>query len=361
MDGTENQEGSITQYCDLWLQQGSKTVKSQFFVANLGRDRVILGYPRFKTFNPTIDWATNTLLGEPVTAKTAGHQTRKRCITRTVTQTINPSIPIYYHCHATIFDEEALHRFPPKREEDHAINLKEGAPPSLKCKVYPQTVAEEDATHAFINKHLEKGYIKESNSPYASPFFFRKKKDGKLQPITDYQVLNSWMIRDEYPLPLISTNLDHLQGKELFTKFDICWGYENIQIMESDQWKATFKTPLGLFQPRVMFFGLTNSPAMFCRTMARMFRHLCNKYPIELFVYMDDILIATKNDLTRHQEIVDAALDTLAKESYFLWPTKCIFEQQRIEYLGVIVDNASISIDPVKANGLRDWPCSVIT
>ena len=87
----------------------------------------------------------------------------------------------------------------------------------------------------------------------------------------DYRVLNSWTVKDEYPLPLINTILKHLQGKELFTKFDIRWGYENIHIRKEDQWKAAFKTPLGLFQPTVMFFGLTNSPATFCRAMAKMF------------------------------------------------------------------------------------------
>src|ERR1700733_10012099 len=165
----------------------------------------------------------------------------------------------------------------------------------------------------------------------------------------DYRVLNSWTVRDEYPLPLINTILDHLQGKELFTKFVIRWGYENIRIKESDRWKAAFKTLLGLFQPKVMFFGLTNSPATFCRTMARMFRQLCNKYPTELFVYMDDILIATKHDLVRHREIVNSVLDTLERESYFLRPAKCAFEQKHIEYLGVIVDGNTLSIDPVKA------------
>jgi hypothetical protein len=71
----------------------------------------------------------------------------------------------------------------------------------------------------------------------------------------DYRILNSWTIRDVYPLPLISTILDHLQGKSIFTKFDIRWGYENIRIREEDQWKAAFKTPFGLYQPKVMFFG----------------------------------------------------------------------------------------------------------
>ena len=69
----------------------------------------------------------------------------------------------------------------------------------------------------------------------------------------DYRVLNSWTVCDKYPLPLINTILEQLQGKELFTKFDIRWGYENICIREEDQRKVAFKTPLGLFQPQVMF------------------------------------------------------------------------------------------------------------
>jgi hypothetical protein len=156
----------------------------------------------------------------------------------------------------------------------------------------------------------------------------------------DYHVLNSWTVRDLYPLPLISTILDHLQGKSIFTKFDIRWGYKNIHIREEDQWKAAFKTPFGLYQPKVMFFGLTNLPPTFCRTMERMFHLLTHKYPTELFVYMDDILIATGEDLLRHRLIVHDVLDLLESESYFLHPSKCVFEQRRVEYLGVIVDGS---------------------
>jgi len=167
----------------------------------------------------------------------------------------------------------------------------------LNCKVYPLTSGEAEATKEFLKEHLEKGYIIESNSPYASSFFFRKKKDGKLCPIMDYRPLNSWTVQDTYPLPLISTILEQLQGKKIFTKFDIRWGYNNIRIREEDQWAAAFKTPFGLFQPCVMFFGLTNSPATFSCAMNCMFRRLTNKYPTKLFVYMDDILIATGGDL----------------------------------------------------------------
>ena len=105
-----------------------------------------------------------------------------------------------------------------------------------------------------------------------------------------------------------------------------------------------------------MFFGLTNSPATFCQTMARMFWHLTNKYPTELFVYMDDILIATKDNTPQHCKIVNTVLLLLSKESYFLWPSKCVFEQQHIEYLGIVIDGDKLSIDPTKADSIWDWP-----
>jgi hypothetical protein len=87
-----------------------------------------------------------------------------------------------------------------------------------------------------------------------------------------------------------------------------------------------------------------------------MFRPLVNKYPNELFVYMDDILIATGGDLQRHRLIVHDVLDLLEVESYFLKPSKCVFEQPQVEYLGLIVNGDHILPDPKKLAGLQDWP-----
>ena len=87
-----------------------------------------------------------------------------------------------------------------------------------------------------------------------------------------------------------------------------------------------------------------------------MFHNLVNKYPTELFVYMDNILITTKNNINHHRQIIDDILELLAKESYFLRPSKCVFEQAQIEYLGLITNGDKLSIDPIKADGLQDWP-----
>jgi Reverse transcriptase (RNA-dependent DNA polymerase) len=90
--------------------------------------------------------------------------------------------------------------------------------------------------------------------------------------------------------------------------------------------------------------------------MDRLFRPLKDKYPGMLFVYMDDILIATTNDLPLHQQIVHNILDLLEAESFFLKPSKCKFECTTIDYLGIVVSNGGISIDPTKCDGLTTWP-----
>jgi hypothetical protein len=71
------------------------------------------------------------------------------------------------------------------------------------------------------------------------------------------------MRRNRYPLPLIQELCDQVKGAKYFSKFDIQWGFNNVQIKDGDEWKAAFRTNMGLFKPTVMFFSLTNSPATF--------------------------------------------------------------------------------------------------
>jgi Reverse transcriptase (RNA-dependent DNA polymerase) len=222
----------------------------------------------------------------------------------------------------------------------------------IKCKTYPLTKPEMEAAKKFLDENQALGYIEPTNSPYSSPFFFIKKKDGTLHPVQDYCEINKWTIRDVYPIPQITHILEQLQGKTLFTALDICWGYNNIQIKPKDRHKAAFQTPYGLYQPNVIYFGLMNSLPTFQKTMDCLFRPLKDKYPGMLFIYMDDILIATADDLPLHRHIVHDVLDLLEAESFFLKPSKCKFEHTFIDYLGIVVSNGAISINPIKRDGL---------
>ena len=135
-------------------------------------------------------------------------------------------------------------------------------------------------------------------SRYASGYFHIKKKDGTFCPVQDYRTLNKWTIPNKYPLPLITNLIHDLAGKTLFSKFDIRWGYNNIRIKEGDEWKAAFKTSEGLFEPTVMFFGLTNSPATFQTMMDDIFAEEVAQGWLK--IYMDDAIIATEDDPIEH-------------------------------------------------------------
>jgi Reverse transcriptase (RNA-dependent DNA polymerase) len=122
-----------------------------------------------------------------------------------------------------------------------------------------------------------------------------------------------------------------------------------------------FQMPYGLYQLKVMYFGLTNSPPTFQKMMDRLFHPLKDKYPGMLFVYMDDILIATTDDLPLHQQIVYDVLNLLEAESFFLKLSKYKFECTSIDYLGIVVSNGAISIDPTKCDSLATWPEQLAT
>ena len=263
-------------------------------------------------------------------------------------------IPAKYHHHLSVFSEEASHRFPEPRIWDHAIELKPGAPSSISGKVYQLTQDEQKALLEFVWEQQEKGYIRPSKSPYAVPFFFIKKKDRKLQPVQDYQHLNEWTIKNRYPLPLISELIACVQKAKKFTKVDIRWGYNNIHIKKGDEHKAAFITNQGLFKPTVMFFRLTNSPATFQTMMNMIFtKEIAEGW---LIIYIDDILIATKDNQEFHDKCVYQMLNKLKEHDLYLKLEKCVFDQMRIKFLGVILEGGTVQMDPAKVKGIADWP-----
>ena len=107
----------------------------------------------------------------------------------------------------------------------------------------------------------------------------------------DYRALNEITVKNRYPLPLVSDIVNRLKGAKYFSKFDVRWGYNNIRIKEGDEWKAAFRTNRGLYEPTVMFFGLTNSPATFQTFMNHILKDLIDEGHV--IVYLDDILVFT--------------------------------------------------------------------
>ncbi len=396
IDGSTNCVGQLTEFVDLLVQTGKREEKMRFLITDLGIKDVILGYPWLSMFKPKFSWkdgAIDTIL-LPVVIRSPDWHTlvlhptiRSTQIGRTVTEEAKQKIvdilteesqirsiatdlaikaeqymvkvPEKYQRHHHVFSEEAAQRFPPKRPWDHTIDLKLDTLNIIDCKVYPLTQEEDKALVGFLKEQLKKGYIVPSISPYASPFFFVKKKDGKLRPVQDYQRLNKFTIQNCYPLPFIPDLISQVQDTYIFTKVDVQWGYNNIRIKAGDEEKVVFKTKYSLFEPRVMFFGLTNSPSTFQTMMNQIFKDIQLCFLMKgtrIIIYMDDILIATSTSLSNHTEAVHAVLDLLCEHDLYLKPENCVWEATSIDYLGVILEKGMTCMDPTKISGIKDWP-----
>lgn len=115
----------------------------------------------------------------------------------------------------------------------------------------------------YINDALSAGIIRPSSSSVGAGFFFVEKKDGSLWPCIDYRGLNDITVKNRYPLPLITTAFENLQGATIFSKLDLHNVYHLVRIHEGDEWKNTFNTPSGHYEYLAMPFGVTNAPAVF--------------------------------------------------------------------------------------------------
>jgi hypothetical protein len=218
---------------------------------------------------------------------------------------------------------------------------------------------EDTALEKFLDEMVGKGYIRPSKSPYASPFFFIKKKDGKLRPVQDYRWLNSHMVRNQYPLPLIAQLISDLSRAHIFSKVDVRQGYNNVRIKKGDEWKAAFKTKFGHWEPLVMFFGLTNSPSTFQEMMNVIYKEVIERHAARgtiIRIYMDDIAIATTGTLQDHIDAVRDILRVAEQNDLYFKLSKCTFHASSIDYLGVIIEKGMTRMDLVKIAGIKNWP-----
>ena len=179
------------------------------------------------------------------------------------------------------------------------------------------------------------------------------KKDRKKRMVQDYQYLNSWTIKNNYPLLLISDLIDSIEKKKVFTKMDLRWGYNNVRIKEGDEWKAVFLMPEGSFEPMVIFFGLTDSPATFQAMMNDLLRDLVMEEKVAVFI--DNVMIAMETE-EGYNEIVEEVLRRLEENDLFVKPEKYIWKVREVGFLGVIIGEDRVEMEKEKVQEIIEWP-----
>ena len=203
----------------------------------------------------------------------------------------------------------------------------------------------------YLSESLAAGIIRPSSSPAGAGLFFVGKKDGSLRPCIDYRGINKITVKNRYPLPLMNSALDLLQGATVFTKLDLRNAYHLVRIREGDEWKMAFNTPSGHWEYLVMPFGLTNAPAVFQTLANDVLRDMINRF---VFVYLDDILIFSRNP-QEHKEHVRRVLQRLLENRLFVKAEKCEFSCMKTSFLGYIISTGNVSMDP-EVRAVEQWP-----
>lgn len=217
--------------------------------------------------------------------------------------------------------------------------------------IYPLSQKELAELRRYLQENLTNGRIRPSKSPAGAPILFVPKSDGTLRLCVDYRGLNKVSVKNRYPLPLISEILDRLAGAKIFSKIDIQDAYYRIRIKEGDEWKTAFRTRYGHYEYTVMPFGLTNAPATFQNYIHTALHDVLDVFAI---AYLDDVLVFS-SDRESHTQHLRQVLQRLLNANLYAKPSKCVFYTKELEFLGFIISDQGVSMDPRRVADIVSW------
>ncbi|PIK33467.1 Retrovirus-related Pol polyprotein from transposon [Apostichopus japonicus] len=232
----------------------------------------------------------------------------------------------------------------------HKIDTDNARPVKQPARRVP--VQQREVERELLQQMLDAGVVEPSSSPWASPIVLVKKKNGSTRFCVDYRRLNTLTVKDSYPIPRIADSLDAMAGSRWFSTLDLASGYWQVGMAAEDRQKTAFITGNGLYQFRVMPFGLCNAPATFERLMDRV---LSGLHWEACLVYLDDVIVygATFSEaMDRLKTVFNRFRDAGLKLS----PGKCQLFKQSVTYLGHIVSKDGVGTDPEKVKAVKEWP-----
>jgi len=241
----------------------------------------------------------------------------------------------------------------------HQIHVKEGSDPVFTPQ-YPLPFAHQDVVKRLVLEMLEQRIVEPTRSAYNSPIILVKKHDGTWRFVTDFRRLNNVTIPDRFPLARQDDIFRDLQGMLFYTTFDLKHGFWQIEIVPSDRHYTAFSVAgLGQFQYCRLPFGLSNSPATFCRVVTTAIAGSANLMEGDERVsiaraYVDDIIIASK-DFDSHVTHINIILSALHEANLTIHPGKCTWAKPEIKFLGHIVDRNGIRLDPERVRRISEW------
>ena len=232
----------------------------------------------------------------------------------------------------------------------HHIHTGEHQPVKTPFRRMPP--AKRSEANEMVQDMAEQGIIEESQSPWSSALVLVRKKDGTLRCCVDYRALNSATTKDSYPLPRIDDTLDALSGAQWFSTLDLKSGYHQVPVAPEDRPKTAFSSGSGLWQFRILPFGLCNAPATFERLMETVLSGLHWK---ALLVYLDDVIVFG-NSFEDHLRHLSEVFERFREAKLKLHPKKCHLFRREVSFLGHIVSRDGVKTDPNKISAVKEWP-----
>ena len=231
----------------------------------------------------------------------------------------------------------------------HKIELLDSTP--VRCRPYRVSISERQEINKQVNDMLAQGIIQPSYSPYASPVVLVSKKDGSKRFCVDFRKVNFLTRRQYWPLPRIDDALDRLAGCKYFSALDIMSAYHQVEMDEASREITAFTTPDGNYEFLRMPFGLCGAPQTYQRLMDITLSGLKNSFCL---VFLDDILIPG-HTIQEHNERLELVLQRLVDAGLRLKPSKCNFAMQEVLYLGHVISEAGIRVNPDKVKAVVEF------
>ena len=234
---------------------------------------------------------------------------------------------------------------------EHTIGTNNSERP-IRVPPYRIPHAYRDAVAKELDEMEQSGVIEPSQSEWSAPIVVVRKKDGNIRLCVDYRRLNAITPVDAYPMPRTDELIDKLGKAKYITTLDLARGYWQVPMSKQDRVKTAFTTPKGLYQFKVMPFGLSGAPATFQRMMDKLIRGI-EDYTA---AYIDDIVIFSDTSWEEHLEHVKEMLRRLRSSNLTAKPSKCQFGMKECTYLGHVVGNGLVKPDPGKLRAVEEFP-----
>lgn len=248
-----------------------------------------------------------------------------------------------------------INNYHPRRNVESTVRMKLLLTDELPVFQHPRRLAycEQKIVDDQVNEWLEENIIKPSTSEYASPVVLVAKKNGKKRLCCDYRKLNEKIVRDNFPMVLMDSVIEKLQGFKVFTTLDLTNGYFHVQVEKESQKYTSFVTQKGQYEFLYVPFGIKNSPAVFTRFIQAVLRDLIRSG--DAVVYMDDIVIASK-DVEDGLEKLERVLEVASKNGLRINWSKCQIAQRKVQFLGYVVENGTIRPSDEKTQAVANFP-----